>query len=48
MGEDFTCAACGEPVDKDDVLAVHECKICRRMYCDDCINEEGLCVECAD
>ena len=48
MAEEFACVACGEHAEKDDVLAVQECRICRRMHCDGCLNEEGLCVECSD
>ena len=48
MAENFACVACGEPAEKDDVLAVQECRVCRRMHCDGCLNEEGLCVECTD
>ncbi len=48
MADEFACVACGEPSEKDDVLAVQECRICRRMHCDGCLNEEGLCVECTD
>ena len=48
MSEDFACVACGEVHEKDDILAPHECRVCRRMHCDGCIDENGLCVECND
>ncbi len=48
MAEEFTCVACGEVTEKDDVVAIQECRICRRVHCDGCLNEEGLCVECSD
>ena len=48
MGEEFACVACGEKHEKDDILAPHECRVCRRMHCDGCIDEHGVCVECTD
>jgi hypothetical protein len=48
MAEEFVCSACGEQHEKDDVVGLQECRICRRMHCDGCINEEGVCVECSE
>ncbi len=48
MAEEFACVACGDPSEKDDVVAIQECRICRRMHCDGCIDAEGLCVECTE
>lgn len=48
MAEEFACVACGEASEKDDVLAVQECRFCRRMHCDGCLDEEGLCVACTE
>jgi hypothetical protein len=48
MAEEFSCVACGAASEKDDVVAIQECRICRRTHCDGCLNEEGICVECRE
>ena len=48
MADEFACVACGVEHERDDILAIPECKVCRRMHCDGCLNEEGVCVECTD
>jgi hypothetical protein len=48
MAEEFACVACGEEAERDDVVLIQECRICRRMHCDGCIDAEGLCVECTE
>ncbi len=40
----FSCAACGE--DYSRATAVSECRICHRSFCEECINNEGVCVPC--
>jgi len=47
MAGEFACVACGIPSEKDDVVLIQECRLCRRSHCDRCLNEEGLCVDCA-
>lgn len=42
----FECSACGPDYDRES--AVKECRICHRAYCDQCLNEEGLCVPCRE
>ena len=42
----FECVACGEVYDHE--MSVHECRVCHRTYCEQCINEEGLCVPCGE
>jgi hypothetical protein len=44
--EKFECAACGVAYDHE--MSVHECRVCHRTYCDQCIDEEGLCVPCGE
>ena len=48
MAEDFACVACGQEHKGDAVTGVTECRICRRMHCDGCLDENGRCVECTD
>ncbi|HOV85336.1 MAG TPA: hypothetical protein PLM79_03180 [Syntrophobacteraceae bacterium] len=40
----FTCAACGEEYTRD--AAVSECRMCRRTFCEECIDEWGNCTPC--
>jgi hypothetical protein len=47
MAEAFACAACGQEYEGDVKTGITECRVCRRIHCDGCLNEEGLCVECA-
>ncbi len=42
----FKCAACGNECDRG--LATHECHSCGRFFCDKCMNEEGICIGCAE
>lgn len=42
----FECAACGEVYEHE--MSAQECRVCHRTYCDECINEEGLCVPCQE
>ncbi len=44
--EKFKCEACGKEFDREG--AVHECRVCHRTHCDECINHEGLCEPCAE
>jgi uncharacterized protein YbcC (UPF0753/DUF2309 family) len=44
--EEFTCAACGADYARE--TAVHECRICHRTYCEECIDERGICVPCKE
>jgi len=45
-GKKFECVACGKDFDRE--TAVSECRVCHRTYCDQCLNEEGMCVPCDD
>jgi len=47
MSEKFVCAACGEEHEGDAVTGVTECRVCRRMHCQGCLDEDGRCKECA-
>jgi hypothetical protein len=47
MAGEFACVACGIKSEKDDVVLIQECRLCRRAHCDGCLNEEGVCVECS-
>ncbi|MCK8602083.1 hypothetical protein [Desulfoferrobacter suflitae] len=40
----FECVACGQEFDRE--MAVKECRMCHRNYCDECISAEGICVPC--
>lgn len=42
--QEFTCEACGTEYDREE--AVSECRVCHRTFCDECINEENICVPC--
>ncbi|HYA43102.1 MAG TPA: hypothetical protein VEF34_17500 [Syntrophobacteraceae bacterium] len=44
--EQFVCAACGSDYDRE--TAVHECRVCHRSYCEECIDEQGICVPCRE
>ncbi len=35
-------------MDYDRESAVKECRICHRTHCDQCLDEEGLCVPCRE
>lgn len=45
-GEKFSCVACGADFDRES--AVSECRVCHRSYCEECIDEQGLCVPCGE
>jgi hypothetical protein len=48
MAESFTCAACGKEHPRDyNVTAVAECRVCRRMHCGGCLDENNRCKACA-
>ncbi|HIJ68262.1 MAG TPA: hypothetical protein HPP81_09505 [Deltaproteobacteria bacterium] len=44
--EQFACAACGEDYARE--TAVHECRMCHRAYCEECIDKQGICVPCKE
>ena len=46
--ENFACVACGAEAEGDVKTSITECRECRRMHCDQCMDENGLCVECRD
>ena len=46
--EKFACVACGAESEGDVRVAIQECVVCRRMHCDGCLDENGLCKECAE
>jgi hypothetical protein len=43
---EFACAACGAEFARE--VAVHECQVCHRSYCEECLDEQGLCVPCKE
>ena len=45
--ENFACVSCGAEAEGDVRTGITECRVCRRMHCDKCVDENGLCVECA-
>jgi hypothetical protein len=44
----FVCAACEKEYEGDLSNVMTECRVCSRLHCGDCVDEYGLCVECAD
>jgi len=44
--EPFVCAACGEDYGRE--TAVAECRICHRRFCDECLDQYGFCIPCAE
>jgi hypothetical protein len=44
--EKFACAACGLEYDRE--TAVNECRRCHRSFCDECLDENGICVSCEE
>jgi len=44
--EKSKCAHCGNEFDRK--LATHECHICGRFFCDECLNQEGICFSCEE
>jgi len=42
--EVFVCPSCGKEYDRE--TAVHECRVCHRAHCDQCVNEDNVCVPC--
>jgi len=42
----FSCAACGDEYARE--VAVNECRVCHRTFCDECISEEGFCIPCEE
>ena len=43
---EFACAACGKEYARES--AVPECRVCHRSYCEECLDEQGLCVPCKE
>lgn len=43
----FVCAACETSYQGDTSNVMTECRVCRRLHCNDCVDEYGRCVECA-
>lgn len=41
----FVCAACG--IDFERESSVMECRMCHRSHCEECLNEQKLCVPCS-
>ena len=44
--DEFSCAACGGDYGRE--TAVAECRMCHRNFCDECIDDRGLCVPCKE
>lgn len=44
----FTCAACQTDYAGDTSNVRTACRVCRRIHCDDCVDEFGRCVKCAE
>jgi hypothetical protein len=48
LSESFTCVACGKKHPRDNnVTAVAECRACRRLHCQGCLDENARCGTCA-
>ena len=45
---EFVCAACKKGYEGDTENVMTECRLCHRIHCKDCVDEFGLCIECAD
>lgn len=43
----FVCAACHKCYTGDPNEVMTECRVCRRIHCNECVDEFGRCVECA-
>ncbi len=43
---EFACAACGAEFARQ--TAVPECRVCHRSYCEECLDEQGMCVPCKE
>ena len=44
--EQFACAACGKEFARE--VAVKECQMCHRAFCEQCIDDQGVCVPCKE
>ena len=46
MAEDktFMCEWCSREYDYE--LSIKECRLCHRARCNECIDEQGVCVPC--
>jgi hypothetical protein len=44
----FVCAACSKCHTGDVSNVMTECRVCRRIHCNQCVDEFGRCVECAE
>lgn len=44
----FVCAACDKNYEGETANVMTECRVCHRLHCNDCVDEFGRCVTCAD
>jgi hypothetical protein len=44
----FVCGACDKTYSGDISDVMTECRVCHRLHCNDCVDEYGRCVKCAE
>jgi len=44
----FVCAACEKEYEGDASEVMTECRVCRRLHCQECVDEYGRCVTCSN
>jgi hypothetical protein len=44
----FVCSACGDDYEGDTSNVMTQCRACQRIHCNDCLDEYGRCIECAE
>ena len=44
----FVCGACEKDYEGDTSNVITQCRVCNRLHCNDCVDEHGRCVECAE
>ena len=42
----FFCSACGEDHEREEGVLT-ECNLCKRIHCNECVDEFGKCVACS-
>ncbi len=42
--KEFVCGWCGKMLDFE--MNIKECKMCHRTQCNECLNDEGMCIPC--
>jgi len=44
----FVCGACGDDYKGDPSNIMTQCRVCQRLHCNDCVDEFGRCIKCAE